>query len=95
MQSRVTGSSGSSRRPVHSGTKPTKLIAINVKRRRHYHQVWHQSFQIVSNNVVADVPLAILADHPIVSVQASVLTCSQVYHRHQRFASVQKSTPGL
>jgi hypothetical protein len=31
---------------------------------------------------VVNVPLAILADHPIVSVQASVLTCSQVCHRH-------------
>jgi hypothetical protein len=44
---------------------------MNVKRHRQYHQVKHQSFQIVSYNAVANMPLAILADHPIVSVQAS------------------------
>jgi hypothetical protein len=40
-------------------------------------------------------PLVVLLDRPIVSNRASVLTCSQVLHDHQRFASVQKGTPGL
>ena len=89
------GSSGSRCRPVHPGTHRTKLIAMNVKRHRQYHQVKHQSFRIVSYNAVATVPLAILVDQPIIVIQASVRTCDHVLCGYQWFASVQKGTPGL